>query len=184
MSREHDRLANLLGAVATGITDAAVDDVASEADLDSTASAALVAMLDLAPSGSVRTLSRLIGISHSGTVRLVNRLCQAGLVERAAGPDARTISITLTRRGHHAARRIRRARHAAVTATLSGLSERQREQLSTICEALIANLTAARLAARRAGRPPSGGALCRMCDPRACGRPDGDCPAAQAASQA
>jgi MarR family transcriptional regulator, negative regulator of the multidrug operon emrRAB len=183
-SPDDGRLANLLGAVALGITDAGLDDVASDNALDATATAALVTMLDLARSSSVQALSQLIGLSHSGAVRLVNRLAIAGLVERTNGPDGRTISVRLTRRGQSVARRIRTARHAAIAASLSGLTDRQREQLTTICEVLIANVTSARLATRAAGRHPSGGALCRMCDPSACGRADGDCPAARTAARA
>lgn len=97
MAPEDARLANLLGAVALGLTDAAVADVAAQADLDTTSATALVAMLDLARSGSVQRLSRLVGISHSGAVRMVNRLADAGFVERRAGPDGRTITVALTR---------------------------------------------------------------------------------------
>ena len=173
MARDDARLANLLGAVAIGLTDAA--------DLDSTSSAALVAMLDLARSASVQRLSLLIGISHSGTVRLVNRLADTGLVERRPGPDGRTVTVALTRRGHTLARRIRDARHDAIAGALSSLTDRQRDQLRSICEKLVAELTASRLAARNAGKPPPG-ALCRMCDPVACGRPNGECPAARTAA--
>lgn len=184
MGEPHDdaRLVNLLGAAAIGLTDAAVCDVATHAALDSTAAAALVVLLDLARSSSVQALSLLVGLSHSGTVRLVNRLADAGLVERTPGPDARTITVRLTRPGRIAAGRIRAERHATIAATLTGLTDQQRDQLAATCEVLIANLTAARLARRRAGEPPSGGALCRMCDPVACGRPAGECPAAVTAA--
>jgi MarR family transcriptional regulator, negative regulator of the multidrug operon emrRAB len=179
---DDDRLVNLLGALAVGLYDAAVGDVAAHAALDGTASAALVVLLDLARSGSVQALSRLVGLSHSGTVRLVNRLAEAGLVERRPGPDAHTIAVRLTRRGRAAAVRIRAGRHAAIVAALTGLTGPQREQLAATCELLIANLTAGRLAQRDAGGQPSGGALCRMCDPVACGRLAGNCPAARMAS--
>lgn len=182
MAPEDARLANLLGAVALGLTDAAVADVAAQADLDTTSATALVAMLDLARSGSVQRLSRLVGISHSGAVRMVNRLADAGFVERRAGPDGRTITVALTRRGHNVARRLREARHAAVVAALSSLSDRERRQLTGICERLVAGLTTSRLGARAEGRPPTGGALCRMCDPVACGRSEGACPAARTAA--
>jgi len=175
------RLVNLMGAVAIGLSDATVGDIAADTALDSAAVAALVALLDLARSGSVQALSQFIGLSHSGTVRLVNRLSDAGLIRRSPGPDGRTAAVTLTRRGRTVASRIRARRRAVTAATLDGLSEQQCDQLTAICEALIANLTSARLARRDAGRRPSGGALCRMCDPVACGRPAGDCPAARAA---
>jgi MarR family transcriptional regulator, negative regulator of the multidrug operon emrRAB len=182
-SRDDARLINLVGAAALGLADASLADVAVDNGLDISAAAALVTLLDLARSGSVQALSQLIGISHSGAVRLVNRLAVAGLVERTDGPDGRTIAVRLTRPGLSVARRIRSARRAAIAASLSGLTDRQREQLSTICEVLVANVTSARLATRAAGRTPSGGALCRMCDPLACGRPDGDCPAVRAAAR-
>lgn len=180
---EDSRLVNLLGAVAVGLTDAAVGDVAANAELDHTATAALVALLDFAGSESVQRLSQLVGLSHSGSVRLVNRLADAGLVERRPGADARTLAVRLTRRGRAVARRIRARRHAAIAATLNGLTQRERQQLAANCEVLVTNLASARLAQRAAGERPSGGALCRMCDPQACQRADGRCPAAQVAAQ-
>ncbi|WP_166555003.1 MarR family winged helix-turn-helix transcriptional regulator [Mycolicibacterium sp. CBMA 226] len=180
---DDDRLANLLGAVALGLFDT-VGDIASANDLDITAMAALVSLADLARSTSVQGLSQLIGISHSGTVRLINRLVEAGLVERQPGPDARTLAVALTRRGRSAAARLRTSRRTAIVATLSGMSAQQRDQLADTCEQLIVNLTSARLATRRAGGQPSGGALCRLCDPNSCGRPMGRCPAARTAAQA
>lgn len=182
-SHDDERLINMVGAAALGLTDATVGDVALANGLDGTAAAALVGLLDLARSSSVQRLSQFIGVSHSGAVRLVNRLADAGFVERAPGADARTLAVKLTRRGQTVARRIRGERRAAIAAALSGLAERDRDQLSAICDVLIANLTSARLAARSEGGYPSGGALCRMCDPTACGRPDGMCPAARTAAE-
>jgi DNA-binding MarR family transcriptional regulator len=183
-SANDDRLVNMLGAAAVGLCDAAVGDMTNDTALDAAAVAALVALLDLAQSGSVRALSQMVGLTHSGTVRLVNRLADANLIQRKPGPDGRTVAVTLTRRGRGVAMRVRTGRHAAIAAILAGLTERQRDQLATICETLVANLTSARLAARHAGRPPSGGALCRMCDPVACGRAAGECPAARTAAAA
>jgi hypothetical protein len=57
----------------------------------------------------------------------------------------------------------------------------QRTQLTEISEVLVTSLTPSRLARRQAGAAPSGGALCRMRDPSACGRPAGKCPAARTA---
>ncbi|MDT5410776.1 MAG: hypothetical protein QOG14_2996 [Mycobacterium sp.] len=176
-----DRLVNLFGALATGIVDASVTDIALSGDLDTTACAALVTMLELVPYSSAHRLSQLCGVSHSGAVRMVNRLAEAGYVERGPGPDRRTVTVTLTRRGQRVAQRIRDARHQAIATTLSSLTARQRTQLTGISEVLVASLTSSRLAQRQAGAVPSGGALCRMCDPSACGRPAGNCPAARTA---
>ena len=96
---EEARLVNLFGAAALGLGDAIGPDAAAAAGLDATAATALVTLLDLARGGSIRSVSRLIGISHSGTVRLVNRMVDEGLVTRRAGQDGRTLAVTLTRRG-------------------------------------------------------------------------------------
>jgi DNA-binding MarR family transcriptional regulator len=181
-SQGDSRLINLVGAAALGLSDSTVGDVAFTNGLDASAAAALVGLLDLARSSSVQRLSQFIGVTHSGAVRLVNRLADAGLVERTPGTDARTLAVKLTRRGQTVARRIRGERHAAIEAALAGLTERERKALGAICDVVIANLTSARLAVRSDGGHPSGGALCRMCDPVGCGRPDGTCPAARTAA--
>lgn len=178
------RLGNLLGVVATGLTDAVEDAVLDDRDLDGRAAAALVALLDFAPSGPVRTLSQVVGLTHSGAVRLVNRLVTAGYAERGPGDDdSRTVTVTLTPKGRATARLVRDRRQQAVTAALTGLTGQQRDQLTAACELVIANLTRERLDRRARGRSPAGGALCRMCDFTACGRPTGQCPAAATAAR-
>jgi MarR family transcriptional repressor of emrRAB len=172
------RLANLLAAAALGLTDR-LEDLGSEVEgVDTAAAMALVALLDFSPHGSLRQLSQILGLTHSGTVRLVDRLAADGLVTREPGQDERSRAVALTKRGRRAALAIRARRHHAAASLLDGLSNRQHTQLSKICEVLVANLTRQRLEQRATGRPPAGGALCRLCDFIACGRPDGNCPAA------
>ena len=79
------RLANLLAAAAVGLTDR-LRELGSESDgLDSAAATALVALLDFSPHGSLRQLSQILGLTHSGAVRLVDRLQTIGLVTRDPG---------------------------------------------------------------------------------------------------
>lgn len=183
MSQSSDaRLANLLGAVARGLSDSMGDLGTAAANLDGRAAAALVALLDFAPSGSVHLLSEVVGLTHAGAVRLVDRLALAGYVERSPGRDARSLSVNLTSTGRRIARQIRSHRHTAITAAMAGLTQQQREQLATACEVLVTNLTNQRITQRASGTRPPGGALCRMCDFDACGRPAGQCPAATAAA--
>ena len=79
---ENQRLQNLLAAVATGLSDAIESAATEVAGLDRVATTALVALLDFSPEGSVRKLALGVGLSHSGTVRLVDRLTEAGLVRQ------------------------------------------------------------------------------------------------------
>jgi DNA-binding MarR family transcriptional regulator len=176
-----DRLANLLGAVATGIDDA-VFGALSHDGLDATTATALVALLDFSPSGSVQRLRQVVGLTHSGAVRLVDRLDAMGLAERRRGDDRRSVAVVLTPAGRRVAHRLRRRRRAAVRGSLGGLTVREREQLTAACEVLLTTLTRQRLAQREAGEAPPGGALCRLCDFAACGRPEGRCPVNRAAA--
>jgi MarR family transcriptional regulator, negative regulator of the multidrug operon emrRAB len=175
---EEFRLANLLAAAALGLSDRIQELGPKVAGLDAAAATALVALIDFSPHGSLRQLSQILGLTHSGTVRLVDRLAAGGLVTREPGQDERSRAVTLTEHGRTAARAIRAGRHDAAAGLLDGLSDRQRDQLSRACEVLVANLTRQRLPQRAAGAPPAGGALCRLCDFTACGRSAGNCPAA------
>src|ERR1700712_1212589 len=89
------RLANLLGALAIRLTDRMQDAARDSAQLDGIDPAALIALLDFSPAGTVQTLSQICGLTHSGGVRLVNRLAEAGYVTRGAGPNARSITVSL-----------------------------------------------------------------------------------------
>jgi MarR family transcriptional regulator, negative regulator of the multidrug operon emrRAB len=178
------RLANLLGALATGVTDGIRDAMCDAAEMDVVSASALVALLEFSPGGSIQTLSDVVGLTHSGAVRLVDRLVLAGYVVRRQGRDGRAREITLTARGATLARRVRRARERAIAPTLESFSATERAHLTELCERLVGALTRQRLEQRADGVAPTGGALCRTCDFVACGRDTDRCPAAQAAAQA
>ncbi len=178
------RLANLLGALATGVSDGMHDAMCDAAQTDAVSASALVALLEFSPRGSVQTLSEVVGLTHSGAVRLVDRLVLAGYVVRGQGQDGRSREITLTTRGATLARRVRRARERAIAQTLESFSTTERAHLTELCERLVGALTRQRLEQRAAGVAPTGGALCRTCDFVACGRDSEWCPAAQVAAQA
>ena len=125
------RLANLLGAVATGLSDRMQDAAWDTARLDGSDSTALISLLDFSPAGTVRALSRICGLTHSGGVRLVNRLAVAGYVERGPGANARSVTINLTPSGRRVALTLRAARHAAIVGTMTRLTQAQRADLAT-----------------------------------------------------
>lgn len=177
------RLANLLAVAALGLTDRLHELGPQLAGVeDFTAATALVALLDFSPDGSLRQLSQILALTHSGAVRLVDRLEAAELVRREAGKDERSRAVVLTRKGRTAAMAMRAHRQSVTAGLLEGLSNRQRNELTSVCEILVANLTRQRLTQRADGHLPAGGAMCRWCDFEACGRPAGNCPAALVAS--
>ena len=179
---ELGRLANLVGAWALGVADRIEAAASTAAGRGGQAPAALVALHEFAGGGTIEDLRRVLGLTHSAVVRVINGLVADGHVTRRPGVrDARSVAVILTPSGRAAARRILRARAEAVEATLGGLTEGQRRSLTALAEQLTGDLAGFRLEERRQGRPPADGWLCRLCDFEACGRPAGRCPAARVA---
>ena len=171
------RTTNLLAAAVLGLDDALREAVTEATGLDLAAATAMVAMLDFTPAGSVLMLSRVVGLTHSGTVRLVDRLVALGYADRGDGPDARSRTVRLTRSGRVLARKARRAREAVLQEVLLDLKPQQRQAISDFSATLVGGIARRRRAERAEGSVPPGGALCRLCDFTACGRRDGRCPA-------
>jgi DNA-binding MarR family transcriptional regulator len=160
-SADVERVANMLGALAV-----AIEDLVRAGSRD----AALVS-LDSHPARSVAELSRALGRSHSATVRLVDGMVAAGLLERRSGADSRSVSLVLSAEGGAAARGIRARRADALDRLVRGLDGEHVDQLEPILEQLLeATATDA----------DSRWRTCRLCDEPRCedGRP---CPIDRAA---
>lgn len=172
--------ANVLGALARIVTDRTDEAVAAAAGQSVTAAAALSALHHFLDRPTVDMVGRVLGLSHSGAVRLVDRLAAAGYVTRGAGDDGRSRAVTLTRKGQRAAARVSEARASLLTAALAELSTVEREQLHGLLGRVLGTLVREKVTAA----PGEGGWTCRLCDTAACGRPEGTCPAANAAQAA
>jgi MarR family transcriptional repressor of emrRAB len=159
---------NAFGALSLAVADRMQEAMAGVAGHGASGPAALVALDGVAGGGSIDTLRRLLGITHSGAVRLVDRLAAGGLVERRVGADARTVAIHLTPQGRRTARRVLAAREAALEQVLSPLSTGQRDQLKSLLSAMLRGFEATPETARR---------ICRLCDADRCGHERGTCPA-------
>jgi len=173
MSHTHvSRQANLLAALGLAVS----DRVAAAADPRAAGSAgeALVTLYGAGGGLSIDALARVVGLTHSGAVRLVDRLQDAGLVERRPGADARSTSLRLTVTGRRTARRALARRDTAVQELLAELTAADRESVARLAELMLA-------AAARA--PGAADRVCRLCDREACGRRRGECPVAAAAGR-
>ena len=153
---------NAFGALSLAVADRMNSAMAGVAGHGASGPAALVALDGAAGGGSIDGLRRLLGITHSGTVRLVDRLAGAGLVERRVGADARAVAIHLTPQGRRTARRVIAAREAALEQVLAPLSRTQRAQLGPLLGAMVSPLEDAR--------------ICRTCNTSRCS----ECPNANA----
>ncbi len=176
-----EQLANVLGAFALALTDEMEGAAEKAAGRSGAGAAAVVALSELLAGRSVDDLRRAVGLTHSGGVRMVDRLVTDGLAERRPGADGRTVALALTPAGRRLAEQMRDARHSALHGVLDVLDDRERDALAGVLDKLVGAAVARRLDARAAGVDP-GGWLCRLCDPVACGRPEGRCPAANAAA--
>jgi DNA-binding MarR family transcriptional regulator len=175
-----DRDANILGALARIITDRTDDAIVAAAGQSASAAVALSALHHLVPDSTVDTLRRVLGLTPSGAVRLVDRLAGAGLVIRGPGPDGRSRSVTQTRPGRVAAERVTQARASVLATALADLSLTERATFTALAERVLAALVTEKVTTA----PAAGGWTCRLCDARACGRSDGLCPTATAARAA
>jgi DNA-binding MarR family transcriptional regulator len=182
VSPSDEHLANVLGALALALTDRIRDATEAATGLSGAGPAALVALQQFLAGRPTEHLARATGLTHSGAVRLVDRLVADGLAERRAGPDARSVSVALTAKGRAQSRKVTAARARAVETALAPLTAEDRRALLRLTDELVASVTAQRLDARAQGEEPAGW-LCRMCDFAACGRPQDQCPAANAAAR-
>jgi DNA-binding MarR family transcriptional regulator len=157
-----DRTANLLGVVGLLIADR-IEEMARAIlnHAGETPAAVIVIGYGLGPSND--ELRRILGLSHPGSVRLIDRLVADGLVERRKGRDKRAIALYLTRRGRVLREDLLKGRLAAIRQILSPLTDAEQEDLATLLHKLLSSMETTDL--ERCN-------LCRLCDDRACT----DCP--------
>src|SRR3546814_3733706 len=104
------RCRNIFGAFALMISDDIVRATSSRAPEAGPAASAL-ALLAHEPGLSIRTLAIGVGLSHAGTVRLVDRLVAEGLVARQGhATDRRARSLFLTAAGPRPGTKVLNAR--------------------------------------------------------------------------
>jgi DNA-binding MarR family transcriptional regulator len=170
-----DALANVLGALALVVADETarvVTAAAAEGRGSVTDAAGLSALAQFLDGATLDRVHRVLGVTPSGAVRLVDRLEAAGLVARTAGTDARSRSVRLTGPGRERARTVGRARSAYLRGLVDGLSADEVDALRRLLGRVMANVVHAK----------EGGAwTCRLCDLTACRRDHGECPAHNAA---
>jgi DNA-binding MarR family transcriptional regulator len=171
---ETDRAANTFGALALVVADQIGDAAAEAAGRTESAPAALAALLHFLNRPSVDLLRQVLGLTSSGTVRLLDRLAAAGYVERADGADRRSTAIVLTDAGRAAAEQVCRARADVLGRATAVLSPEERAEL----ERLVAKMLVGMMRGPGAVRW-----ICRLCDTGICRGSPGGCPVGNAARE-
>ena len=155
---DDDRLANLVGALALALTDAQAAAMAEASGLSQSAAAAVM-MLGTNDGITIEALSRILGLSHSATVRAVERLHADGLVARVERDDRREVGLGLTRAGGRLRRKLTEARFHALGQALAGLGAEDRKPLEALVSRLLDQVTGGRVEADH---------ICRLCDEAVC----------------
>ena len=174
-SSANPRLDNLLASLSLNLADESTRALESAAGVRGEAATALLALDEFLVDAHVGRLADVLGLSHSGAVRLVSLLESAGLAERHPGADRRRVEVRLTAEGRRRATSARSARDTVVRGSTAGLTSAEAAVLEELLTRLVEARVAARVERRRAGA--SGAWWCRTCDFAACGRPEGRCPA-------
>jgi DNA-binding MarR family transcriptional regulator len=174
---DHSRLdgaANKFGALALVVADEMADATASAAGRSDSAPAALAALLHFLDHPSVDRLRQVLGLTSSGTVRLLDRLAESGLIERGPGADGRTTAVSLTAAGRAVAEEICAARAAVLDKALAPLSAAERAEYSRLTGKMLVGMMRGPGAVRW---------ICRLCDTGICRGAPGGCPVGNAARE-
>ena len=163
------RAANIVGALALVLTDRMTEAAQAAAGSSVSGAVALSALEQILREPRIDVLRQVLGLTHSGAVRLVDRLEQAGLAERGPGQDGRSTTVLLTAPGRRAAAAVTEARAAALGDALAALDAAEQRQLAELAGRVLVGLKRGAGATRW---------TCRLCDTTACGRAAGRCPVA------
>ncbi|WP_170378792.1 MarR family transcriptional regulator [Ruegeria atlantica] len=167
----NERTANLLGTLSTAVANGIDNIDASSLDHGASAAAALVTIGNY-PKQNVTELSVCLRLSHSATVRLVDRLAASGLIIRNPGRDKRALTLALTHQGEEFVGGLQDRRRAALEDLLHPLDDVERRLLTGIMERMLIYATRSQEDANQ---------LCRFCDLEIC--PQDDCPVEKRARQ-
>jgi MarR family transcriptional repressor of emrRAB len=157
-----DRTANLLGVVGLAVAgriEQTARDILHHAG--ETPAALVVIGYGLGPSND--ELRHILGMSHPGVVRLVDRLVADRLVTRREGRDKRTIALHLTKQGMALREELLKGRLAAIRPLLEPLTGAEQDALAGLLHKMLSGMETTDQ--QRCN-------LCRLCDGRVCT----DCP--------
>ena len=164
----------MFGALALVVADQIADATAEAAGRTDSAPAALAALLHFLDRPTVDLLRQVLGLTSSGTVRLLDRLAEAGYVEREQGADRRSAAIVLTDAGRAAAEHVCRARAEVLDRVTAVLSPAERAELDRLIGKMLVGMMRGQGAVRW---------ICRLCDTGICRGSPGGCPVGNAARE-
>ena len=164
MKAQELRDLNVIGAFALALADDFKGAMEDLAEGNESACAALI-VIGQESGLSVDRLSKIMKLSQPGTVRLIDRLAEAKLVERKTGTDRRSVALRLTEAGKRQVKSLLVGRQHALLQALRGLDDWERSTLSAIADKVLRGLGHGEVECDR---------RCRLCSDATC--PDESCP--------
>ncbi len=164
MKPEELRDLNVIGAFALALADDFKDAMQDLAEGNESACSALI-VIGQESGLSIDRLSKILKLSQPGTVRLIDRLAEARLVERKTGTDRRSVALRLTEAGKRQVKSLLVGRQHALVQALRGLDDWERSTLTAIASKVLRGLERSGVECDR---------RCRLCDDHSC--PDQTCP--------
>ena len=158
-----DSTTNLIGALSLAVSDR-INAHMKEVLNRSGESAAAIIFLGYTPGLTVEILRQVLSLSHPGTVRLIDRLSEDGLVERRKASDGRAVSLYLTRKGSSLRTKLMNSRNELLESALKGLTNSERFTLGQLISKVLAELPETELDKHH---------ICRHCSVSICGE---NCP--------
>jgi len=164
MRAEELRDLNVIGAFALALADDFKSAMQDLAEGNESTCAALI-VIGQESGLSVDRLSKILRLSQPGTVRLIDRLAEAKLVERKTGSDRRSVALRLTDAGKRQVKSLLVGRQHALVQALRGLDPGERQVLAAIADKVLRGVNHTLVECDR---------RCRLCDDGTC--PDETCP--------
>lgn len=168
MSYNSSYSANLLGALGVALRDEQIRVMSEASGCDANTLSVLLAVFTRTGS-SVGDVAITAGLTHSGAVRVIDRLTTLGLVMRSVGEDRRFVALQCTDEGKAVARGVFAARRERLQEMVDALSSDDRTSLERIIATLLGGLPVTQADAWR---------ICRLCEHACCC--GSDCPVGRA----
>lgn len=153
-----EKAANMLGALVIVLSDDLRAQVNETLGVTGETAAALI-MLGANPDLTIGQIATALGITHSGAVRLVERLTAEGLTEKHPGEDSRTVLVKLTSAGAEQRLAALAKRESVLSRAMALLEPDEAERFAASVEKLLRGLLT---------REELGYRFCRMCDEGQC----------------
>ena len=153
-----DFAANLLGVVGLAVVDR-IEETARDILNHSGETPAAIVVIGYGFGPSNDQLRRILGLSHPGAVRLIDKLAAEELVERRQGRDKRAIALYLTRKGVALRKKFLKGRLAAIKPFINPLTKAEQQAFAALLHKILASMETSDLERCT---------LCRLCDDRVC----------------